>query len=124
MITNGKPNYSSSPPSPPLHPTDNLPHFQINLFTYQRYNSFFQTLSSACSAFPISSPITFTIFVDFNPDLSDKDRNDFKQRLETFECSLGNLTVNYAEEHLGLKEAILTSWNPLNDNEFGLFIVS
>ena len=99
------------------------PTFRVLFFTWHRLSSFQRTFSAACSAVAIDSPVVFEVSVDYDPDMSETDRQAYRDYLQMLSCPLAQVKVTYSAYNRGLKDSIITTWPALTDDEYAIFVV-
>lgn len=102
------------------------PSFRVFLFTKNRLKSFVRCWESVRTAFPIRAPVSVEIRVDMDPYMSSHDEDEYLDYIESMQDDLGpavSLDVVFAKHPLGLRESILSSWDPDTNHEFAIFLV-
>lgn len=100
--------------------------FRIILFTKNRLKSFARCWESVRAALPIESEVIVDVRVDLDPDMSRRDEVSYSDYLEAMELEPGpadEVHITRADRPLGLRESILSSWQPTANHEFAIFLV-
>ena len=103
------------------------PSFRVFLFTKNRLRSFQRCWESVRAAFPIRAPVSIEVRVDVDEHMSLREEDEYLDYFESIQDDLGpamSLDVVYAKTPLGLRESILSSWDPDTNHEYAIFIVS
>ncbi|KAL6076826.1 EXTL3, alpha-1,4-N-acetylglucosaminyltransferase, glycosyltransferase family 64 protein [Balamuthia mandrillaris] len=107
-------------PNTPLHST---PTFVINVFGYNRPQSFVRLWSSLEAAEPIPYPINIQVFLDAGEDLEQQQALQQQRDLAfTLRSKHGPVRVHARHVHTGLKHNIMEAWNPRRADEYGIFL--
>ncbi|GAA5985543.1 hypothetical protein JCM10908_007019 [Rhodotorula pacifica] len=101
------------------------PSFRVILFTKNRLRSFARCWKSVRTAFPIQAPVYLEVRVDLDESMSMRDEDEYLDYLDAMQDDLGpgiSLDVIHAKSPLGLRESIVSSWDPVSNNEFAIFL--
>ena len=101
--------------------------FRIIMFTRNRLASFKRACESVRNALPIESRVVVDIRVDYDADMSEQERRQYKNDLDLVvrdQGSASDINVHWSSTTVGLRAAILSSWSPASNDEYVIFIVS
>lgn len=106
-----------------------LPSFKVLMFTKNRLRSFSRCWESVRTALPTVNGVQVhvEVHVDFDPHMSKAGHDEYDLFLAEMATDIGpatTLKIVKQKGNLGLRTSILTSWEPVSNHEFAIFLVS
>ncbi|KAM0790421.1 hypothetical protein ACM66B_003302 [Microbotryomycetes sp. NB124-2] len=99
--------------------------FRIIILTKNRFGSFRRLCDSVRAAKPVQSEVVVNIHIDMDADRTREVDEAYEEYVGAWKRQAGALqavNVEWHEESLGLRRAVLTSWSPKSQHEFAILL--
>ncbi|KAK4049319.1 hypothetical protein OIV83_004256 [Microbotryomycetes sp. JL201] len=105
--------------------TPNNAVFRITILTKNRFWSFRRLCESVRAASPITSTVLVDIQVDADPERTSRDVEAYEKYISEWAHhseSFKSVSVKWRNRPLGLRQAVLASWEPRSSHEFAILL--